>query len=60
MLWNIFLSIVPVFILMAVLAATVVLMLIVTVAMSAIAARIYQRSILRMGKTVSWREALAR
>ncbi len=35
-------------------------MLIVTVAMSAIAARIYQRSILRMGKTVSWREALAR
>ena len=41
-------------------AATVVLMLIVTVAMSAIAARIYQRSILRMGKTVSWREALAR
>ncbi|NKT03501.1 ABC transporter permease [Rhodococcus hoagii] len=41
-------------------AATVVFMLIVTVAMSAIAARIYQRSILRMGKTVSWREALAR
>lgn len=40
--------------------ATVVLMLAVTVAMSAIAARIYQRSILRMGKTVSWREALAR
>lgn len=41
-------------------AGTVVLMLVVTVAMSAIAARIYQRSILRMGKTVSWREALAR
>lgn len=40
--------------------ATVVLMLVVTIAMSAIAARIYQRSILRMGKTVSWREALAR
>ncbi|RVW06398.1 ABC transporter permease [Rhodococcus spongiicola] len=39
---------------------TVVLMLGVTVAMSAVAARIYQRSILRMGKTVSWREALAR
>ncbi|PTR28662.1 ABC-2 type transport system permease protein [Rhodococcus sp. OK519] len=41
-------------------AATVVLMLVVTIAMSAVAARIYQRSILRMGKTVSWREALAR
>lgn len=40
--------------------ATVVLMLVVTIAMSAVAARIYQRSILRMGKTVSWREALAR
>ncbi|RVW03068.1 ABC transporter permease [Rhodococcus xishaensis] len=39
---------------------TVALMLVVTVAMSAVAARIYQRSILRMGKTVSWREALAR
>ncbi|MDH6280889.1 ABC transporter permease [Prescottella agglutinans] len=39
---------------------TIVLMLVVTVAMSAVAARIYQRSILRMGKTVSWREALAR
>ncbi|WP_430331152.1 ABC transporter permease [Rhodococcus sp. ACT016] len=39
---------------------TIVLMLVVTVAMSALAARIYQRSILRMGKTVSWREALAR
>lgn len=41
-------------------AGTVVLMLVVTIAMSAVAARIYQRSILRMGKTVSWREALAR
>lgn len=39
---------------------TIVLMAVVTVAMSALAARIYQRSILRMGKTVSWREALAR
>ncbi|GAB2666016.1 ABC transporter permease [Prescottella soli] len=39
---------------------TIVLMLVVTVAMSALAARIYQRSILRMGKTVSWREALSR
>jgi len=41
-------------------AGTIVLMVAVTVAMSALAARIYQRSILRMGKTVSWREALAR
>ncbi|MGO4201831.1 ABC transporter permease [Rhodococcus sp. TAF43] len=41
-------------------AGTIALMLVVTVAMSALAARIYQRSILRMGKTVSWREALAR
>ncbi|WFR72129.1 ABC transporter permease [Prescottella defluvii] len=39
---------------------TIALMLVVTIAMSALAARIYQRSILRMGKTVSWREALAR
>ncbi|WP_137723429.1 ABC transporter permease [Prescottella subtropica] len=40
--------------------ATVALMLVVTVGMSAVAARIYQRSILRIGKTVSWREALSR
>ncbi|QBJ97400.1 ABC transporter permease [Rhodococcus sp. ABRD24] len=41
-------------------AGTIALMLVVTAAMSALAARIYQRSILRMGKTVSWREALVR
>lgn len=41
-------------------AVTVVLMVVVTAALSALAARIYQRSILRIGKTVSWREALAR
>ncbi|WP_305094075.1 ABC transporter permease [Prescottella sp. R16] len=41
-------------------AGTIVLMIVVTGGMSAIAARIYQRSILRIGKTVSWREALSR
>ncbi|NLU82460.1 ABC transporter permease [Rhodococcus sp. HNM0569] len=37
---------------------TIVLMLAVTIALSWVAARIYQRSILRIGKVVSWREAL--
>ncbi|CAM2769917.1 ABC transporter permease [Prescottella defluvii] len=41
-------------------AGTIALMAVVTIAMSALAARIYKRSILRMGATVSWREALAR
>ena len=39
---------------------TVVLMLAATAAASLAAARIYQRSILRVGKTVSWKEALGR
>ncbi|EOM77812.1 ABC transporter permease [Rhodococcus rhodnii LMG 5362] len=37
---------------------TIVLMLVVTAALSWVAARIYQRSILRIGKVVSWREAV--
>ncbi|MFG1783512.1 ABC transporter permease [Rhodococcus oryzae] len=39
---------------------TIVLMTAVTVALSLVAAKIYQRSILRVGKTVSWREAFGR
>lgn len=39
---------------------TIVLMLLVTVALSMIAAKIYQRSILRIGKIVSWKEAFGR
>jgi ABC-2 type transport system permease protein len=39
---------------------TVVLMLAATAAASLAAAKIYQRSILRVGKTVSWKEALGR
>lgn len=39
---------------------TVAIMLAVTAALSVVAARIYQRSILRIGKTVSWREAMGR
>ncbi|REE73418.1 ABC-2 type transport system permease protein [Rhodococcus wratislaviensis] len=39
---------------------TVALMLAVTAALSVLAAKIYQRSILRIGKVVSWREALGR
>ncbi|MGW6375656.1 ABC transporter permease [Rhodococcus sp. NPDC055112] len=39
---------------------TIVLMIAVTVALSLVAAKIYQRSILRVGKTVSWREAFGR
>ncbi|SEL26354.1 ABC transporter permease [Rhodococcus maanshanensis] len=39
---------------------TIVLMIAVTAALSLVAAKIYQRSILRVGKTVSWREAFGR
>ncbi|NMM90464.1 ABC transporter permease [Rhodococcus sp. SRB_17] len=39
---------------------TIVLMLTVTVIFSIIAAKIYQRSILRVGKVVSWKEAFGR
>ncbi|KAF0959727.1 ABC transporter permease [Rhodococcus sp. T7] len=39
---------------------TIALMLAVTAALSVLAARIYQRSILRIGKVVSWKEALGR
>ncbi|EKT80061.1 ABC transporter permease [Rhodococcus opacus M213] len=39
---------------------TVALMLAVTAALSVLAAQIYQRSILRIGKVVSWKEALGR
>ncbi|MFE3289681.1 ABC transporter permease [Rhodococcus sp. NPDC059234] len=39
---------------------TIVIMLAVTVTLSAVAAKIYQRSILRVGKTVSWKEAFGR
>ncbi|MFE5643579.1 ABC transporter permease [Rhodococcus sp. NPDC056516] len=39
---------------------TILLMLIVTAALSMIAAKIYQRSILRIGKVVSWKEAFGR
>ncbi|TJZ74412.1 ABC transporter permease [Rhodococcus oryzae] len=39
---------------------TIAAMTAVTVALSLVAARIYQRSILRVGKTVSWREAFGR
>ncbi|UOT05436.1 ABC transporter permease [Rhodococcus opacus] len=39
---------------------TVALMLAVTAALSMLAAKIYQRSILRIGKVVSWKEALGR
>ena len=35
-------------------------MLAVTAALSVLAAKIYQRSILRFGKVVSWKEALGR
>ncbi|NLE81562.1 MAG: ABC transporter permease [Rhodococcus sp.] len=37
---------------------TILLMLAVTAALSVLAAKIYQRSILRIGKVVSWKEAL--
>lgn len=37
---------------------TIVLMLAVTAALSVLAAKIYERSILRIGKVVSWKEAL--
>lgn len=40
--------------------ATAVLMLAVTIALAVLAAKIYQRSILRTGTQVSWREALGR
>lgn len=39
---------------------TVLLMIAVTAILSVIAAKIYQRSILRIGKVVSWKEALGR
>ncbi|MBC2639705.1 MULTISPECIES: ABC transporter permease [unclassified Rhodococcus (in: high G+C Gram-positive bacteria)] len=39
---------------------TIALMLAVTAALSMLAAKIYQRSILRIGKVVSWKEALGR
>ncbi|MEV0947818.1 ABC transporter permease [Rhodococcus sp. NPDC049939] len=39
---------------------TVALMLVVTAGLSVLAAKIYQRSILRIGKVVSWRDALGR
>jgi ABC-2 type transport system permease protein len=37
---------------------TIVLMLVATAALAWVSARVYQRSILRIGKTVSWKEAL--
>ncbi|AOW93355.1 ABC transporter permease [Rhodococcus sp. WMMA185] len=40
--------------------ATIALMLVVTAGLSVLAAKIYQRSILRIGKVVSWKEALGR
>lgn len=39
---------------------TIALMLAVTAALSVLAAKIYQRSILRIGKVVSWKEAFGR
>ena len=39
---------------------TIALMLAVTAALSVLAAKIYRRSILRIGKVVSWKEALGR
>jgi len=39
---------------------TIVLMLVAIAVLSVVAARIYQRSILRIGRTVTWKEALGR
>lgn len=39
---------------------TIVIMVAATAGVSVVAARIYRRSILRVGKTVSWKEALGR
>ncbi|MGB2950573.1 MAG: ABC transporter permease, partial [Rhodococcus sp. (in: high G+C Gram-positive bacteria)] len=39
---------------------TVLIMAATTAALAVVAAKIYQRSILRIGKTVTWREAFAR
>ncbi|MFD6893780.1 ABC transporter permease [Rhodococcus sp. NPDC060086] len=39
---------------------TIVLMILVTAALAMVAAKIYQRSILRIGRTVTWKEALGR
>ncbi|MGB7364960.1 MAG: ABC transporter permease [Rhodococcus sp. (in: high G+C Gram-positive bacteria)] len=39
---------------------TIALMIVATVVLAALAAKIYQRSILRIGRTVSWKEALGR
>lgn len=39
---------------------TIVLMLLVTGALSVVGARIYRRSILRIGRVVTWKEAIGR
>ncbi|MCK8673482.1 ABC transporter permease [Rhodococcus sp. HM1] len=39
---------------------TIVLMIVVTALLAVVAAKIYQRSILRIGRTVTWKEALGR
>lgn len=39
---------------------TIVLMILAVAALSVVAAKIYQRSILRIGRTVTWKEALGR
>jgi ABC-2 type transport system permease protein len=39
---------------------TVVLMIAVTALLAVVAAKIYQRSILRIGRAVTWKEALGR
>ncbi|MBY6685273.1 ABC transporter permease [Rhodococcus sp. BP-149] len=39
---------------------TIVLMIVATLVLAVVAAKIYQRSILRIGRTVSWKEALGR
>lgn len=39
---------------------TIVLMIVVTALLGVVAAKIYQRSILRIGRTVTWKEALGR
>ena len=39
---------------------TIALMILATLLLAVVAAKVYQRSILRIGRTVSWREALGR
>ncbi|MBY6348732.1 ABC transporter permease [Rhodococcoides corynebacterioides] len=39
---------------------TIVLMILATLLLAVVAAKVYQRSILRIGRTVSWKEALGR